>query len=140
MVLKGSQMMWNKEHELARLHPDPSLLPLARNECVQSDRIVCRAGGALGSSDSSGPHAGWHRGWMSGGERTLGVFSSNSSWPGSLVSEVHLQIACPGVACLPFDLCYIVFLELINSHFFRVFWQDFGFVSAQGTTYREASS
>lgn len=134
-----------KEHELARLHPDPSPLPLAWNECVQSDTIVCCArwgGGGFGSSDSSGGPTRWLAPWMDEWRRThprcflksfilaglarLGGASSNS-----------LPWSC---LLLPFDLCYIVFLELINSHFFCVFLAGFGIVSAQGTTYREALS
>lgn len=55
-------------------------------------------------------------------------------------SEVRLQIARPGVACLPFDLCCIVFLELINTNFSLFFLAGFWIVQAQGSARREVSS
>lgn len=38
---------------------------------------------------------------------------------------VHLQKACPGVACLPFDVFYIVFLDLIKTNFSVFFLAEF---------------
>lgn len=86
------------------------------DECVtvRYYSYVCcmRASILWGSSPavSYRPHAGlWINDWNRVAHCILNSFILTDS--DSLLCI--FEIACPGVACLPFDLCYAVFLDLI---------------------------
>lgn len=133
-------MIWNKEHELA-FPPRCITVPLVQMNVYSQIRLfaawglpLCEAAAPLFRTGRTLAPVDW---WLEAGyPRHFTLIHPHRL----AFSEVCLQIARPGVACLPFDLCYIVFLELINTNFSLFFLAGFRMAEAQGSTCREASS
>lgn len=115
-------MIWNKEHELA-FPPRCITVPLVQMNVYSQIRLfaawglpLCEAAAPLFRTGRTLAPVDW---WLEAGyPRHFPLIHPHRL----TLSEVRLQIARPGVACLPFDLCYIVFLELINSNFSLFFF------------------